>query len=410
MNYSKNIVDFVNNAENKLTNQFKEIDKIALYNQSKVLDAFRQEQVALRHFSQTNGYGYDDIGRDTLCKIFAKTFGAESAIVSPLIVSGTHALTLALQGILRPGDEMLAISGAPYDTLMKVINGEGIGSLKDFNISCKQVELVNGKFDFNKIKESISNKTKMVFMGRSRGYEWRDALSIDQIEEVTTFVKNINKDIVVMCDNCYGEFMDYKEPTEVGVDLMAGSLIKNPGGGIAPTGGYIAGKEIYVNQVGYRLTAPSIGMEVGSYAYGYKDFYQGFFLAPHVVANAVKGSTLFGQVFCDLGFDTCPAPSAKCNDIIRSIKFDTEDQLIKFCRAIQEISPIDSNLTLYPWDMPGYDNQVIMAAGTFVAGASIELSADSPIKEPYIAYMQGGLTYEHVKLALMYCLQKLKLL
>ena len=245
-------------------------------------------------------------------------------------------------------------------------------------------------------------------MGRSRGYEWRDALSIDQIEEVTTFVKNINKDIVVMCDNCYGEFMDYKEPTEVGVDLMAGSLIKNPGGGIAPTGGYIAGKEIYVNQVGYRLTAPSIGMEVGSYAYGYKDFYQGFFLAPHVVANAVKGSTLFGQVFCDLGFDT--APSAKCNDIIRSIKFDTEDQLIKFCRAIQEISPIDSNLTLYPWDMPGYDNQVIMAAGTFVAGASIELSADSPIKEPYIAYMQGGLTYEHVKLALMYCLQKLKLL
>ena len=410
MNYSKNIVDFVNNAENKLTNQFKEIDKIALYNQSKVLDAFRQEQVALRHFSQTNGYGYDDIGRDTLCKIFAKTFGAESAIVSPLIVSGTHALTLALQGILRPGDEMLAISGAPYDTLMKVINGEGIGSLKDFNISYKQVELVNVKFDFNKIKESISNKTKMVFMGRSRGYEWRDALSIDQIEEVTTFVKNINKDIVVMCDNCYGEFMDYKEPTEVGVDLMAGSLIKNPGGGIAPTGGYIAGKEICVNQVGYRLTAPSIGMEVGSYAYGYKDFYQGFFLAPHVVANAVKGSTLFGQVFCDLGFDTCPAPSAKCNDSVRSIKFDTEDQLIKFCRAIQEISPIDSNLTLYPWDMPGYDNQVIMAAGTFVAGASIELSADSPIKEPYIAYMQGGLTYEHVKLALMYCLQKLKLL
>ena len=401
MNYSKNIVDFVNNAENKLTNQFKEIDKIALYNQSKVLDAFRQEQVALRHFSQTNGYGYDDIGRDTLCKIFAKTFGAESAIVSPLIVSGTHALTLALQGILRPGDEMLAISGAPYDTLMKVINGEGIGSLKDFNISYKQVELVNGKFDFNKIKESISNKTKMVFMGRSRGYEWRDALSIDQIEEVTTFVKNINKDIVVMCDNCYGEFMDYKEPTEVGVDLMAGSLIKNPGGGIAPTGGYIAGKEICVNQVGYRLTAPSIGMEVGSYAYGYKDFYQGFFLAPHVVANAVKGSTLFGQVFCDLGFDTCPALSAKCNDIIRSIKFDTEDQLIKFCRAIQEISPIDSNLTLYPWDMPGYDNQVIMAAGTFTEGSTIELSCDGPIRPPYIAYMQGGLTYEYGKLGIL---------
>lgn len=410
MNYNQKVIDILNNAEGKLSNHFKEIDDIALFNQNKVLDAFREYQVALRHFSQTNGYGYDDIGRDTLCKIFAKTFKAESAIVSPLIVSGTHALSLMLQGVLRPGNELVSISGAPYDTLAKVIQGEGIGSLKDFGIKYKQVDLLNGDFDYDKIKNTITKNTTAVFLGRSRGYEWRDALSIEQIEKATNFVKSINPNIIVMCDNCYGEFMDYKEPTEVGVDLMAGSLIKNPGGGIAPTGGYIAGKEKYVEQVGYRLTAPSIGMEVGSYAYGYKDFYQGFFLAPHVVANANKGSALFGQVFSDLGFETCPAPTAKCNDIIRSIKFDTEEQLISFCRAIQEISPIDSNLTLYPWDMPGYDNQVIMAAGTFVAGASIELSADSPIKKPYIAYMQGGLTYEHVKLALMYCLEKLKLI
>jgi len=410
MEISLKVKEFVANSEKKLSKQFEQADAIALYNQQKVLDAFRKYELGQRHFAQTNGYGYDDIGRDTLCKIYADVFRCEAAIVSPLIVSGTHALTLALMGVLRPNDELVAISGAPYDTLMEVINGENNGSLKDYNVTYKQVDLVDGKFDFEKIKQTISNKTKMVYMGRSRGYEWRDALSIEQIKEVCDFIRTVKKDVIIMCDNCYGEFMDMYEPTEVGVDLMAGSLIKNPGGGIVPTGGYIAGKKSVIDLVGFRLTSPSIGMEVGSYAYGYKDFYQGFFLAPHVVAQAVKGSFLFGQVFEDLGFETMPKVTTKPNDIIRSIKFDTKDQLIAFCRSIQEVSPIDSNLTLEPWDMPGYEDQVIMAAGTFVAGSSIELSADSPIKEPYIAYLQGGLTYEHVKLACMYCVQKLKLM
>ena len=410
MNIRDDIRDFVEKSQDSLKEQFKRVDDIALYNQNKVLDAFRKFEVGQRHFSQTNGYGYDDIGRDTLCKIYADVFNAESAIVSPLIVSGTHALTLALMGVLRPNDELIAISGAPYDTLMEVIKGKDNGSLADYNVSYKQVNLVNGDFDYDAIKAAISEKTKMIFMGRSRGYEWRDAISIDQIRKVTKFIKDINPNICVMCDNCYGEFMDIYEPTDAGVDLMAGSLIKNPGGGIVPTGGYIAGKKAYVDLVGFRLTSPSIGMEVGSYAYGYKDFYQGFFLAPHVVAQSVKGSLLFGKVFEDLGFETMPKVTSKPNDIIRSIKFDTKDQLIGFCRSIQEISPIDSNLTLEPWDMPGYEDQVIMAAGSFVAGASIELSADSPIRAPYIAYLQGGLTYEHVKLACMYCVQKLKLM
>ena len=408
MNIDVKVKELVENSEKKLAAQFKRVDDIALYNEDKVLSAFRKYEVGQRHFAQTNGYGYDDIGRDTLCKIYADVFKCEAAIVSPLIVSGTHALTLALMGILRPDDELLAISGAPYDTLMEVIKGEGNGSLKDYKVSYKQVNLKDGQFDFDAIKAAISDKTKMIFMGRSRGYEWRDALSFEQIKAVCDFIRTIKKDVVIMCDNCYGEFMDIYEPTEAGVDLMAGSLIKNPGGGIVPTGGYIAGKKEYVDLVGFRLTSPSIGMEVGSYAYGYKDFYQGFFLAPHIVAQAVKGSLLFGQVFEDLGFDTMPKVTSKPNDIIRSIKFDTKDQLITFCRTIQEISPVDSNLTLEPWDMPGYEDQVIMAAGSFVAGSSIELSADSPIKEPYIAYLQGGLTYEHVKLACMYCVQKLR--
>ena len=410
MNIRDDIRDFVEKSNDSLKEQLNRVDDLALYNQNKVLDAFRKFEVGQRHFSQTNGYGYDDIGRDTLCKIYADVFNAESAIVSPLIVSGTHALTLALMGVLRPNDELIAISGAPYDTLMEVIKGKDNGSLADYNVSYKQVNLVNGDFDYDAIKSAISEKTKMIFMGRSRGYEWRDAISIDQIRKVTKFIKDINPNICVMCDNCYGEFMDIYEPTDAGVDLMAGSLIKNPGGGIVPTGGYIAGKKAYVDLVGFRLTSPSIGMEVGSYAYGYKDFYQGFFLAPHVVAQSVKGSLLFGKVFEDLGFETMPKVTSKPNDIIRSIKFDTVDQLIGFCRSIQEISPIDSNLTLEPWDMPGYEDQVIMAAGSFVAGASIELSADSPIRAPYIAYLQGGLTYEHVKLACMYCVQKLKLM
>lgn len=407
MNFDIKTINFIDSAQQKLSKQFEEIDEISMANQMKVLQAFRDNNVGQRHFSQTNGYGYDDIGRDTLCCLFAQIFGCESAIVSPLIVSGTHALSLSLYGILRPGDEMLAITGSPYDTLKEVICGQGNGSLKDFGINYNEIQLKDGKINTDILSDNITDKTKLVFIGRSRGYEWRDALSIDDISFAIKQIRNVKENVCIMVDNCYGEFLDKIEPTEVGADIIAGSLIKNPGGGIAPTGGYICGKKEYIDLIANRLTAPSIGMEVGSYSYGYKDYYQGLFMAPHVVANALKGSMLMGQVFHDLGFDTMPKPGAKCNDIIRSIKFETKEQLIDFCRAIQEVSPIDSNVVPFPWDMPGYEHQVIMAAGTFVAGASIELSADSPIKEPYIAYLQGGLTYEHVKIATMHCMERI---
>ncbi len=407
MNFDIKTINFINSAQQKLSKQFEEIDEISMANQMKVLQAFRDNNVGQRHFSQTNGYGYDDIGRDTLCRLFAQIFGCESAIVSPLIVSGTHALSLSLYGILRPGDEMLAITGSPYDTLKEVICGQGNGSLKDFGINYNEIQLKDGKINTDILSDNITDKTKLVFIGRSRGYEWRDALSIDDISFAIKQIRNVKENVCIMVDNCYGEFLDKIEPTEVGADIIAGSLIKNPGGGIAPTGGYICGKKEYIDLIANRLTAPSIGMEVGSYSYGYKDYYQGLFMAPHVVANALKGSMLMGQVFHDFGFDTMPKPGARCNDIIRSIKFETKEQLIDFCRAIQEVSPIDSNVVPFPWDMPGYEHQVIMAAGTFVAGASIELSADSPIKEPYIAYLQGGLTYEHVKIATMHCMERI---
>lgn len=406
---NEKVLKIINQAEIQLTQQFERTNQIALYNQAKVLQAFRDNNIGQRHFAATNGYGYDDIGRDTLAKLFAQIFQAESAIVSPLIVSGTHALSLTLQGILRPGDNMISISGAPYDTLQEVINGTNIGSLKDFGISYSQVNLKNGDFDYDSIISAIQPNTKLIFMARSRGYEWRDAIGLDKVQKVCEHIRKHNKDVVIMCDNCYGEFMDTKEPVAVGVDIMAGSLIKNAGGGIAPTGGYICGKAHLVEQVSYRLTAPSIGSEVGSYAYGYKDFYQGLFLAPTTTANAIKSSLLFGQVFNSLGYETMPNTSTPCHDIIRSIKFNSEQQLIDFCRSIQKTSPIDSNVVPFAWDMPGYTNQVIMAAGTFIGGASIELSADSPIKEPYIAYVQGGLTYEHAKIAVHNCLLDLKL-
>ncbi|MDE6275722.1 MAG: methionine gamma-lyase family protein [Clostridia bacterium] len=407
MNFSDTTQNIIANAQKKLVKAFDEVDEIATYNQMKVLEAFQANNVGQRHFAQTNGYGYDDIGRDTLCNLFAQIFGGEKAIVSPLIVSGTHALTLALYGILRPGNEMISITGSPYDTLKEVIVGEGNGSLKDFGIKYSQIQLKDGKIDVQKVLGAINKDTKLIFIGRSRGYEWRNALTIKEIAAAVEEIKKLYADICIMVDNCYGEFIEKYEPTQVGADIIVGSLIKNPGGGIAPTGGYICGKSKYVDMIACRFTSPSIGMEVGSYAYGYKDFYQGIFLAPHTVAQAIKGSMLVGQVYSDLGLETMPLPGEKCGDIIRSIKFDTQDQLIDFCRAIQEASPIDSNVVPFPWDMPGYEHQVIMAAGTFVAGASIELSADSPIKEPYIAYLQGGLTYEHVKIACMYCVEKL---
>lgn len=412
LNTAKNLIS---QCETELAPQYAILDDIALYNQKKVLDAFKNNSIQARHMYGTTGYGYDDAGRDSLCRLYADIFHAENAIVSPNIVSGTHALTLMLFGVLRPGDKLLAVSGMPYDTLSDVISGKNKGSLKDFGIDFAHIELKNGEnltptFDFDAIEKELKNgNIKAVFAARSRGYSLRQAISVEQIAELVKFVKKISPETLVLIDNCYGEFVEKIEPTDVGADLIAGSLIKNIGGGIAPTGGYIAGKCELVEQVSYRLTAPSLGMEEGSYVYGYLPYYQGLFLAPSVVRNALKGSLLFAKTYTKLGFETLPRDNMQPFDIVTSIKLDSAEQLIEFCGAIQEISPIDSNVKPIPWDMPGYQHQVIMAAGAFVQGSSIELSADSPIKEPYIAYVQGGLTYEHAVLAVEHTLERLKI-
>ena len=406
---SRKTLEIIEKAEKLAEPLFKIIDNdIALYNQKKVLNAFREHRVATRHFTGTTGYGYDDIGRDTLCNLFATVFGAESAIVSPNIVSGTHALTLALFGLLRPKDTLLCITGAPYDTLREVIGGENIGSLKDYGIKYEEIALNNYQIDYEAIANYLEvNSPKVIMITRSRGYEWRDALSIADIEKTINFVRKYNKNAVIMVDNCYGEFIDKMEPTQIGADICVGSLIKNAGGGIAPTGGYIVGKKQWVDQVGYRLTAPSIGMEVGSYNASYMPFYEGLFLAPVTVANAVKGTILATIAFDLMGYDVKPNPMTIPKDVICSIKFNTAEELIAFIQGVQYSSPVDSYVTPEPWAMPGYDHEVIMAAGTFVQGASIELSADAPIKEPYIAYLQGGLTYQHFKIALTECIERI---
>ncbi len=404
----------ISQSEQELQQQFARLDDIALYNQKKVLDAFNNNAVQARHLFGTTGYGYDDAGRDTLCRLYADVFHAESAIVSPNIVSGTHALTLMLFGVLRPNDTLLAVSGMPYDTLTDVILAENKGSLRDFGVNFECIELLEEnlipQFDYKSIKIALENKkVKAVFAARSRGYSLRQAISVEQIADLVKFVKEISPQTLVIIDNCYGEFVEKIEPTDVGADLIAGSLIKNIGGGIAPTGGYIAGKATWVEQVSYRLTAPSLGMEEGSYVYGYLPYYQGLFLAPSVVKNALKGSLLFAKSYTKLGFETLPRDDMNPYDVVTSIKLGSAEQLVDFCGAIQEISPIDSNVKPVPWDMPGYQDQVVMAAGAFVQGSSIELSADSPIKEPYIVYVQGGLTYEHARLAVEHTLKTIKL-
>ncbi len=405
--------NLVSQSEIELKEQFARLDDIALYNQKKVLDAYKNQAIQARHMFGTTGYGYDDIGRDTLCRLYADIFHAESAIVSPNIVSGTHALTLMLFGVLRPGDKLLAVSGMPYDTLTDVILADNKGSLKDFGVKFDKIDLktnpdLTPEFDFEAIENALkTEKIKAVFAARSRGYSLRQAISVENVEKLVKFVKKISPETLVLIDNCYGEFVEKIEPTDVGADLIAGSLIKNIGGGIAPTGGYVAGKADLVELVSYRLTAPSLGMEEGSYAYGYLPYYQGLFLAPSAVKNALKGSLLFAKTYSKLGFETLPRGDMHPYDIVTSIKLGSADKLIDFCGAIQEISPIDSNVKPMPWDMPGYQDQVIMAAGAFVQGSSIELSADSPIKEPYIVYVQGGLTYEHAYLAVLHTLETL---
>lgn len=403
------ISKLIRESELLLADKFRELDRVALFNQKKVLGAFCANRIALRHFNPTTGYGYGDEGRDTLNALFRDVFGAEKAVVSPNIVSGTHALSVGLFGILRPGDLMLSITGKPYDTLIDVITGNGNGSLADFGVAFDAVELSNGKIDREEtLKRIAQKKPRMVFLQRSRGYEWREALSVREIGETCAFLRENGFEGCIFVDNCYGEFVEEREPTEVGADVVAGSLIKNAGGGIAPTGGYLAGKEKYLAMIENRLTAPSIGGEVGSYAFTYQYFYQGLFLAPHVVKEALKGAWLIGAALGKLGFETSPALDEKAGDIIRAVKLGSAERLISFVQSVQRVSPVDSFVTALPWDMPGYEDQVIMAAGGFVQGSSIELSADAPIKPPYIAYLQGGLTYEHAKIALEEILENLE--
>lgn len=398
---------FVERCEKKLSARFAEIESNAYFNQVKVIKAFGDCNIAYRHFIGTTGYGYGDEGRDALGELYAKVFGTESGIVSPHLVSGTHSLTVALFGLLRPGDELLCISGMPYDTIRGVIFGEGNGSLKDFGVKFGCCELKDGKFNPELIKSKLNPSVKVVYIQRSRGYELRDAFSCKEIGEICGFVRSCGFTGCIFVDNCYGEFVEITEPSQTGADVIVGSLIKNAGGGLAPNGGYICGKKEFIDMIGKRLTAPSIGLEVGSYSAGYQYFYQGLFMAPHTVAQALKCSLLIGTAMSELGFENYPSADKTPYDITRAIKFGNKEKMLAFIREIQHSSPVEGYATCEPWDMPGYDDKIIMAAGTFVSGASIELSADGPVKPPYIAYFQGGLTYEHGKYALQRILDKI---
>lgn len=399
-----NAVKVVSEAENLCQDAFKRIDDIALINTQKVLDAFQRFQVADRHFAPTTGYGYDDVGRDTLEKLFADLFEADEAIVRPQIASGTHALSMCLFGLLRPGDELMYASGAPYDTLEEVIGvrGRSEGSLKEMGVSYRQVAMTEqGRLDLEAVRAAMSPHTRVVAVQRSRGYASRPSLMPEDVQPLADMLHREYPNACLMVDNCYGEFVCEKEPTQFGADVCVGSLIKNPGGGLAPTGGYIVGRKALIERIAYRLTAPGIGREVGSYAGSYRPFYQGLFIAPHVVAQALKTAVLASAVFGGLGMSTTPATNAPRTDIIQALDMGTPERLVAFCQGIQSASPIDSMALPEPWDMPGYQDQVIMAAGTFVGGASIELSADAPMRPPYTVYMQGGLTYSHGKLAMI---------
>lgn len=395
--------DIIRQAEKRCQPMFERIDEIALYNTEKVLNALQSHQVAARHFAPTTGYGYDDVGRDTLEKLFADLFQADAAIVRPQIASGTHALSMCLLGLLRPGDELMYASGGPYDTLEDVIGVRECapGSLREMGVSYTQVEMKDGKLDLDGIRAAMKPTTRVVAVQRSRGYSSRPSLMPQDFAPLAEMLHRDFPQCCLMVDNCYGEFVCEKEPSQFGADVCVGSLIKNPGGGLAPTGGYIVGREDLIERISYRLTAPGIGREVGSYAGSYQPFYQGLFMAPHVVAQAVKTSVLAAAICEDLHMRSTPASDAPRTDIIQALELGTPERLIAFCQGIQMASPIDSMALPEPWDMPGYQHQVIMAAGTFVSGASIELSADAPMREPYTVFLQGGLTYSHGKLALI---------
>ena len=402
------VYELVRAAEGRLQSAFAHLEEVALMNEKRVLDAFRAEPVSPRHFAPTEGYGYDDLGRDALDRVFARALGTEDALVRPQIANGTHAIFLALSGLLEPGDVIFSATGTPYDTLETAVGltGSEPNALTRFGIGFRMAALREAgeePFDLVAILDGITDRpeVKMLYVQRSRGYAWREAISVDKMEPLFTKVKEIRPDIIIAVDNCYGEFTEAREPSAVGADVIMGSLIKNCGGGIAPTGGYIAGRKDLIERISYRLTVPGSGREVGSYAASYRPFFQGLFLAPHTVLQCLKTSMLFGEVFGELGYEVMPAGEKLRADIVQSIRFKEPGELIAFCKAIQHASPVDSDVTPEPWDMPGYADPVIMAAGTFVQGATTELSADGPIRPPYAVYMQGSLTYEHGKLALL---------
>ncbi|WP_295631607.1 methionine gamma-lyase family protein [uncultured Mitsuokella sp.] len=403
MPFSKKVTDLKREVLKESEPLFAHLEDIAEANTLKVLDAMRECHVSDAHFNTTTGYAYDDIGRGKLEELYAKIFGAERALVRTQFVSGTHALATVLFGILRPGDELVSLTGKPYDTMQTVIgyDNPSPGSLKEFGVLYNELPMVDGKVDMEHIKDVITDKTKMVEIQRSRGYSMRNPLSIDDIRAITSEVHRIKPDCICFVDNCYGEFVDCEEPTQAGADIMAGSLIKNPGGGLAPTGGYIAGKDKLVELASYRLTAPGMGDELGASLANNRLLFQGLFLAPHVVMQAIKGAIFAAGMFAKLGYKTSPLPTAMRGDIIQAIELGSDDKLIAFCGGIQKYSPVDSFAAPEPWDMPGYADKIIMAAGTFVQGASIEFSADGPLRAPYNVYLQGGLTFEHAMIGIM---------
>lgn len=409
MGISPEVASFSEEIWNSLKDRWEEIDAVSEYNQLKVIKSMQKNHVSEACLLGTTGYGYNDLGRETLEKVYADIFHTQDALVRPQITCGTHALALALMSNLRPGDELLSPVGKPYDTLEEVIGiRPSKGSLKEYGISYRQVDLLpDGSFDFDGIRRAINEKTKLVTIQRSKGYQTRPTLSVARIGELISFIKEIKPDVICMVDNCYGEFTETKEPSDVGADLVVGSLIKNPGGGLAPIGGYLAGKKECIENAAYRLTSPGLGKEVGASLQALPSFYQGLFLAPSVTANALKSAIFAANLYERLGFEVVPDGRESRHDIIQAITFGSPEGVIAFCQGIQQAAPVDGHVTPEPWDMPGYDSPVIMAAGAFVSGSSIELSADGPIKPPYAVYFQGGLTWQHGKLGIMNTLQKL---
>ncbi len=406
---SEKVYNFGEKILNELEERFKEIDEIAEYNQLKVISAMQKNKLGANHFMATTGYGFNDEGRDNLERIYKDTFHTEAALVRPQITCGTHALAIALGANVRPGDEILSPVGKPYDTLEEVIGiRDSIGSLKEWGVSYRQVDLINDSdFDYEGIKNAINERTKLVTIQRSKGYQTRETLSVKKIGELIRFVKEIKPDVICMVDNCYGEFVEKIEPSDIGADMIVGSLIKNPGGGLAPIGGYICGRQDCIDRCAYRLSAPGLGQEVGANLGIIQSMYQGFFLAPTVVAGAVKGAVFAANIYERLGFKVVPDGKVSRHDIIQAVELGSAERMIAFCEGIQAAAPVDSYVTPVPDEMPGYNDDVIMAAGAFIQGSSIELSADGPIREPYAVYFQGGLTWNHAKLGILMSLQKL---